>query len=72
MRIGTLSQPETVSRFETEEPGLHQRLGLWWGKLPRGHTIRKPASLVGAVAKRLVGGMAAAAKSDGRTPCEAK
>ncbi len=38
--------------------------GLWWWKIPRGNLVREIIQAVSTVAKRLVGGMAAAAESD--------
>src|SRR5258706_7221734 len=68
-----LSQPETVSRFETVRKCSEAlELGLRGRQLPSSHGIREPASLVGTVTERLVCGMPTATKPDGGPASQSK
>src|SRR5258706_8997019 len=68
-----LSQPETVSRFETVRKCSEAlKLGLRGRQLSSSHGIREPASLMGTVTERLVCGIPTAAKPDGGPASQSK
>ena len=65
-RFSVLSHCETVSALKT------RKLGLGRGQFSSNNGVGKGASLMAAVAKRLIGGLPAAAETDGGTPRESE
>jgi hypothetical protein len=61
-----------MSHCETVSPLKTRKLGLRRGQFSRNDGVGKAASLMAAVAKRLIGGSPAATETNGGTPRESE